>query len=192
MLAVSKKLTSDPIYVLLRHDAWANRRLLEICLALNDGELDRDFGIGPGSIRATLLHIVTRYYFWTDTIGERRTRPRRVKLGASASIPDLLTALGPATDDLRAVAGMAVKDGLEANIRPSWSAAPLLTKGAALVHVCTHAMHHRAQLLIMLRRLGRSDVLAAADNIGTAEWQSEAEAGTLKAPKLPRPFRRES
>lgn len=187
MKSPAASLSFEPLDVLLKHDAWANRRLLTICLALSDEELDRDFGIGPGTIRATLLHVVTRYSYWTDTIAERSAseKPRRPTLHASTSIKDMLAALDPATADLRGVAMEACRGGLERTVKPSWSVAPLLTKGAALVHVCTHAMHHRAQVMIMLRRLGRQDISAAADNIGTAEWQSEVETGGLRPPRLP-------
>ncbi len=183
-------LSSDPIDVLLKHDEWANRRLLEICAALTDEEFDRPFGIGPGSLRATLAHIVTRYYYWSDTIAERTAaqKPNRPALGRNPSAAHLLEALGPAAADLRLVATDALRTGLDKAIKPSWSVAPLLTKGAAIVHVCTHSTHHRAQCLIMLRRLGRHDITAASDNIGTAEWQSEVETRRLPRPKLPAPI----
>jgi len=186
----SGALSSDPIDVLLQHNEWATRRVLEICLALTDDEFDRPFGIGPGSLRATLLHIVTRYDFWADTIAERSAgdKPKRPRLTVRSSAQAMLDALGPAAADFRAVAFIAVKTGLEMTVRPNWSRVPLITKGAAIVHMCTHAMHHRAQCLIMLRRLGRADVLTAADNIGTAEWQSEVQTHLLPPPRLPQPI----
>jgi uncharacterized damage-inducible protein DinB len=185
----SGELSYEPIDVLLKHDEWATRRILEISLALSDDEFDQAFGIGPGSLRATLLHILTRYSFWADTIAERGAseKPARPRLGLRSSARAMLDALAPAAADFRSVANEAMRSGAHAIVKPAWSRVPVITKGAAIVHMCTHAMHHRAQCLIMLRRLGRADIIEAADNIGTAEWQSEVETKRLKPPRLPVP-----
>lgn len=192
--SIAVKLSFEPIDVLLKHDEWATCRILEICLALSDEEFDQPFGIGPGSLRATLLHVLTRYYFWADTIAQRDPtgRPGRARLGRRPSARAMLDALPPAAADFRSVADHAIQTGLEAIVHPEWSRVPVITKGAAIVHMCTHAMHHRAQCLIMLRRIGRVDILNAADNIGTAEWQSEVEAKRLKPPRMPAQASRES
>ena len=53
------------------------------------------------------------------------------------------------------------------------------THGTAIIHVCTHGGHHRAQCLNMLRHLnvpGVSDKLPDIDAIG---WQTAAEAPTV-------------
>jgi uncharacterized damage-inducible protein DinB len=182
-------LTSDPITVLLEHDEWANRRLLEICLALTDEEFNRPFGIGPGSLRATLAHIVTRYHYWADTIAQRpaSAAPARISLTGKASARRLLDALTPAAADFRAVAAEAVRTGLAATIDTTWSNAPTLTKGAAIVHMATHAMHHRAQCLIMLRRLGRDDIREVSDDLSVADWQTQTQTMKVKPRKIPGP-----
>jgi uncharacterized damage-inducible protein DinB len=50
------------------------------------------------------------------------------------------------------------------------------TLGAALVHVTTHGMHHRAQCLNMLRHLGAPGVSDRLPEIDPLDWQLQARA----------------
>ena len=50
------------------------------------------------------------------------------------------------------------------------------TLGAALVHVTTHGMHHRAQCLNMLRHLGVPGVSDRLPEIDPLDWQLNANA----------------
>lgn len=56
----------DVLERLLRHDEWPPRKLLEICAALNDEQLDREFDIGHRTLRATLNHIVHNVEAWSS------------------------------------------------------------------------------------------------------------------------------
>lgn len=48
--------------------------------------------------------------------------------------------------------------------------------GAALVHVTTHGMHHRAQCLNMLRHLGVPGISDRLPEIDPLDWQLQAKA----------------
>ena len=50
------------------------------------------------------------------------------------------------------------------------------TLGAALVHVTTHGMHHRAQCLNMLRHLGVPGISDRLPEIDPLDWQLQAKA----------------
>ena len=51
-------LTADPLDILLRHDHWGTRRVLEICATLTPEQFQQRFEIGPGSLHNTLAHVI--------------------------------------------------------------------------------------------------------------------------------------
>ena len=46
------------------YNRWANDRLMGVAVGLSEGELDRAFDIGPGSLRRTLKHIYGAERIW--------------------------------------------------------------------------------------------------------------------------------
>ena len=136
---------------LLGHDRWTTGQLLLRCRGLDDAALDREFDIGPRTVRATLEHIIRNMEAWTDLIREQPIRG-----GGGSSIPELEARLERAAADLAALA-------CEVREREAWDGEWVdvlddpprsKTYGGAIAHVITHSMHHRAQLLFMLRALG--------------------------------------
>jgi uncharacterized damage-inducible protein DinB len=145
---------------LLGHDAWTTRELLLRCHGLSDDQLDKDLALGHGSVRATLHHIIFNMEVWADLIAGRITSPADVRRDGEQTV----AALGERLD--RAAAGLA-RVARSVSDRRGWDETwldvldtPPATKtfGAAIAHVVTHSMHHRAQVLFMLRRLGVRDL----------------------------------
>ncbi len=144
---------------LLDHDSWTTRQLLDGCSRLSDEQLDRKFDIGHRSVRATLLHIIFNMEVWSALMaGEAMS-------GAAApdnrvSVPEFKTRLDVAAERLARVA-----KGVSA--RSAWDECWLdvldepptrKSYGGAIAHAITHSMHHRSQLLYMLRQLGCEDL----------------------------------
>jgi uncharacterized damage-inducible protein DinB len=134
---------------LLGHDAWTTRQLLLLCQDLTDEQLDREFDIAHHTVRATLEHIIRNLEAWSDCIAGRQIRDRD-----GQSVSELGVRLDRAADDFAAIS-KAIAD------RGGWDEKwidPLdgkqRTYGGTIAHVITHSMHHRAQLLYMLRLLG--------------------------------------
>jgi uncharacterized damage-inducible protein DinB len=158
---------------LLEHDAWTTRQLIERCHELSDAQLDRRFTIGHRSVRATLEHIIYNMEAWSA-------------LMAGEELP------GPASEDHQSMAHFSQRLDVAADrlsrvaravsVRGAWDERWLdvldqppaeKTYGGSIAHVITHSMHHRAQLLYMLRRLGvknlpEGDLLSWEDQLGTA------------------------
>ncbi len=144
---------------LLGHDAWTTRRLLALCEGLADEQLDRDFDLGHRTLRATLLHVVRNVEAWTDLMTGRPVRPDPA--GAEArSIAGLLARQEQAAAEFGALArGIADRGAWEERWLDVLDDPPAeKTFGGAIGHVLTHSMHHRAQAIHMLRRLGVEDV----------------------------------
>lgn len=187
-------LSADPLDILLRHDRWGTRRVLEVCEGLTAEQFQRRFDIGPGSLHDTLTHIIAAMRRWADRIAGRELRPvidvpsRHPDLPSDfkARTPaDLVALLEPAADDLVAIAadvrgpgGLGLASVIEVRFGEKQYR---FTRGAALVHVTTHGMHHRSQCLNMLRRVGVELGWAGDDlpEVGVVDWQAEVETKQL-------------
>jgi len=141
---------------LLGHDTWTTRQLLRCCRGLTDAELDREFDIGHRTVRATLLHIIRNVEVWSDLMGGQ---PVRADPGAGPqgrSVSALIARLDRAAADLASVArAVARRGGWDERWVDTLDSPPAeKTYGGGVAHIITHSMHHRSQLLYMLRRLG--------------------------------------
>jgi uncharacterized damage-inducible protein DinB len=156
---------------MLRHDAWTTGRLLQIAATLPDGQLDHIFDIGHQTIRATFEHMIWNMECWTDLMRGRQIRQRP---DSPASIGDLSSRLQLAADELHRFAREVIDQGREGDTFVDHLDSPPQRKslGTTILHLATHNMHHRSQLLYMLRRLGLSD-LPEGDALS---WELENKA----------------
>ena len=146
---------------LLGHDAWTTRQLLDRAATLPEADLDRRFEVfGHGSLRATFLHLVRNMEVWADLMAGVPVRPDTGVEPEGRTVAGLAARLERAAADLAGVA-------TDVAARGAWDETWLdvlddppayKTYGGAIAHVITHSMHHRAQLIAMLRRLGVADV----------------------------------
>lgn len=159
---------------LLGHDAATTRELLLLCDGLSDAQLDHDFEFGQGTLRRTLEHIVGNIETWTALItgGSDFAKP-----GGENPVP--LTTLLERFDAIAPRFAMVARmsrdqDRLDDTFVDVLEAVPRRkTVGGAILHLATHGMHHRAQLLIMLELLGiRHDI--ESDALG---WERRLRGG---------------
>ena len=167
------------LHILLSHNAWATRRLVEACATLPAEQFHRRFDIGLGSLHDTLLHIVGAMQRWSDRISGAQLRPSPEAEKRPRSAGEVLELLDAAERDLATAARAAsTGPGLDSRITVTFPGeAPMVfTRAAALVHVTTHGMHHRAQALNMLRQLGCSDLVDCLDVLDWSLAQESARA----------------
>jgi uncharacterized damage-inducible protein DinB len=157
---------------LLQHDAWTTRQLLLRSQGLADEQLDRRFDIGHGSVRDTFEHIIFNMEVWSNLMAGGEPLPADRQRSVSA----FTRRLERAASDLSQVAReVAARDGWDEMWLDVLDDPPTRkTYGGAIAHVITHSMHHRAQLLWMLRQLGvqslpEGDVLS---------WEQQASSST--------------
>ncbi len=140
---------------LFGYGAWANDCIWQTAADLNDVQMDRAFEMGEGSLRKTLAHVYGAERAWYEHCEgpDASALPRSRNTHTLAEIRDAAQRLG----DLRSGWLNAMTDGdLTREItytRDSHTYTHLL--GDVLLHVCNHGIHHRAQALNMLRRLGK-------------------------------------
>ena len=148
----------DLIDRLLGHDVWTTRQLLLRCRGLTDEQLDRDFDIGHRTVRATLMHVIRNVEVWSDLMAGHSIREDQGSNGRSVSA--LTARLDCAAADFATITrAIAQRAGWDQKWVDKLDDPPTeKTYGGAIAHVITHSMHHRAQLLYLLRRLGVEDL----------------------------------
>jgi uncharacterized damage-inducible protein DinB len=147
----------DLIERLVGHDLWTTGELLRRCRELTDAQLDQEFDIDHRTIRETLAHMIWNLETWPDLMEGRpidRAPPR------SESLEGLTERHTLAGERFHRLARRLTD---ESRLEELWTDAlddPPTEKtfGGALAHVITHDMHHRAQLLYMLDKLGLRDL----------------------------------
>jgi uncharacterized damage-inducible protein DinB len=159
---------------LVGHDIWTTRQLLDICRGLSDEQLDRPIDIGPQTVRLTLRHIIYNIEAWSDLMAGRpmRNNPPLEEASIAALSERLDLAAIEFTRIARDVADRGAWDEKWLNRRDD--PPKELSYGGTIAHVITHSMHHRAQLLYMLRLLGVEN-RPEGDVLSWEEWRSTAK-----------------
>jgi uncharacterized damage-inducible protein DinB len=159
--------TSDPSDILLQHDLWATLNVLRACEGLSEHQLHERFEIGPGSLHDTLTHMLGAIRAWTDVLAKRDLRPRAE--GKRFTVAELTAGYQEANADLATQVAARPLDEVVTRVRDGKEYR--FTRGAILAHVTTHGMHHRAQCLNMLRKLGVTPLPKSS----VAEWTLEGD-----------------
>jgi uncharacterized damage-inducible protein DinB len=148
---------SQTIAEFLTYADWGREQLTGLAAELSDEQLDRQFEIGLGSLRATLKHNYLAELLWAQRLGVPgwQELPPADRLAAPADIAANNRALAAACGTwFRALPADALRRSvayvdLAGNSQTH-------TVGDALFGMCNHGVHHRTQALNMLRQLGRT------------------------------------
>lgn len=149
--------TTEPLEIMLQHDRWATRQILDACARLTPEQFHHQFEMGPGSLHNTTTHMLAAMWTWTRTLaGEQTTTLTRIDQDGQRRTPaELLAVLDDYAPAFAAEAGRRPLDEIVTrtlrNGRHYEGA-----RASVLLQVLTHGMHHRAQCLNMLRHLGVS------------------------------------
>ena len=162
--------TSDPLQILLRHNVWATRQMIDASAKLSEEQFHRRFEMGPGSVHDTLQHMLGAMRVWGDLLAGREQRQRLEQEGRRRTAGELHALLNEISSDMAASATAHPLDGMVTRVREGKSYT--LARGAVLMQVLTHGMHHRAQILNMLRHLGVSPLPPSS----VVEWVWAGEA----------------
>jgi uncharacterized damage-inducible protein DinB len=132
---------------------WCNDLLLDRVAPLDAAALDRDFGMGLGSIRKTALHVADAERWWLKNLS---TGPSQFeKASASMSIAELRDQWKQIRADRNRVLDSFDPESAQRVVTALFGAMSLrLPAIESLVQLCGHGTHHRAQLINMLRHSG--------------------------------------
>jgi uncharacterized damage-inducible protein DinB len=150
-------MTIKDIETLYDYGYWANRKLMEPLGRLTGEEFTEKICGSYGSIRTTLVHIISAEWGWMARCGgpERGPRLKPEDFPTLQSVTDtqnkvehhVRTFLSTLEDeDLRRAVRYANESGEKRSL--------LIEE--MMLHAANHSTHHRAQVCLMLRELGHS------------------------------------
>jgi len=145
---------ADTLRECFRHHDWARNKILTAARGLIDQQLDQPFAMGPGSLRAALRHLYGAERFWFE-LWQGTEQPQFPHARTITTVDDIWNArhaLATARDKwLSALTPNDLHRRIAVTNREQTVNVPL---GGLVLHVCNHGVHHRAQALNMLRRVG--------------------------------------
>jgi uncharacterized damage-inducible protein DinB len=140
---------------LFDYSYWANRRLLGTIAQLAPDQFTQEIAGSYGSIRNTLVHIMSAEWGWLDRCGG----PARGPALKSADYPTLASVTEAWTRveaEMRAFLAALADGDVD---RPITFTLPqqgthVMPLGELLQHAANHAVHHRGQVALLVRMLG--------------------------------------
>ena len=135
---------------LFEHNNWANLHIIDVCLNLSDEKLDAQTGAAAyGSIRSTLLHLVTAQQSYLRTLTlpiEQRQEPVKVAFselrGSARASGEGFVALAQDNARLAGLTRLPTRDGY------------LVEPWVIMLQAINHATEHREQIKMLLTVLG--------------------------------------
>jgi uncharacterized damage-inducible protein DinB len=150
-------MTLDHLKTLYDYSYWANRKLFAVVSQLSPEEFTRDVGGSYGSVRNTLVHMLSAEWGWLDRCGGTARGP---KLN-SADYPtaeSVITAWSRVESYVREFLSKLTDEDVTRNVEFSIEAGSKhsMPIGELMHHAANHAVHHRGQVALLLRMLGYS------------------------------------
>jgi uncharacterized damage-inducible protein DinB len=149
-------MTADNLRSLFRYHYWANARIFATLSQLTDDEFGRTIAGSYGSLRNTLVHMLSAEWGWLDRCGGP---PRGAKLdpGNYPSPASLIAAWGAVERDMTSLLGKLTDDDTRRTVEFSLGAgaAQRRTVGQLLWHAANHATHHRGQVAMLMRLIDK-------------------------------------
>ena len=135
---------------------WANGKLLDVVVKLTPEQFTEPVAGSYGSVRNTLVHILSAEWGWLDRCGGAR---RGAALVASdySTANSLIERWQAVESDVREFLSKLKDEDLDGMVGFSFGSGPkhAMRLGDLMVHAAVHGIHHRGQVAILLRLLGR-------------------------------------
>jgi uncharacterized damage-inducible protein DinB len=169
-------MTVKDLEVLYDYGYWANRKLFDVISQLPPEQFIEAVAGINGSIRNTLVHVLSVEAGWLDRCGGPKRGPR-LNPADFPTVESLVRASNRVEGHVREFLGTLTDDDLTrdaeyVNDRAEKRSMPL---GELLQHAANHGVHHRGQVALLLRLLGHTpgdfDILFYhADKRGIPAW----------------------
>jgi uncharacterized damage-inducible protein DinB len=142
----------EDVRKLFAYNRWANRQLLEVVGQLSEEELDRDVRASFASMKGTLRHLLWGERSWLR-FWEQKSFERDLSDSELQDLPSIQAAWARLEDEQSAFQRTLTEERIAA---PFPVAENDYVLGELIQHAVNHSTHHRGQVTLMLRQLGRT------------------------------------
>ena len=155
---------------------WANKKLLDVIAGLTPEQFTQTVAGSYGSVRSTMVHILSAEAGWLDRCGGPARGPR-LDPDDFPTVESLTQAWTTVEAQVREFLATLKDDDLMRNAEYSTPRTEKISMplGELMQHAANHGVHHRGQVALLLRLLGHApgdvDLLFYyADTRGVPAW----------------------
>lgn len=148
-------MTVNDLEVLYDYGYWANKKLFQVISKLAPGEFAQPVAGSHGSIRNTLVHVLSAEWGWLERCGGPERGPRLIP-ESYPGLEALMETWNKVEGYVRSFLSNLKDEDLVREIEFSIGGAEVrrMQLGHLLQHACIHGAHHRAQVALLVRTLG--------------------------------------
>jgi len=142
---------------LFDYNSWANRKLIDAMSGLAPDQFTQNVAGSYGSLRNTLVHMMSAEWGWIDRCGGPKRGPA-LKADDYPTIESVTSRWREVESHFRGFLSTLTDADLDRAVEFTLPGinARALPIGALLQHAANHSAHHRGQIAILLRTLGRA------------------------------------
>lgn len=147
---------------LAHYNIWANKRIIDILIKLDDDVLDKELKSSFSSLRSTVYHVWSAEFIWLQRL-QLTEQPVWVASEFKGSFADACADWQKVSTVLAEFVDKQYNDKGLQHVLQYYNRAkhsfkkPVYT---VLLHIFNHATYHRGQLVTMLRELGVTKIPA--------------------------------
>lgn len=150
-------MTVDDLRHLFDYAYWANGRLFDVLARITDEEFTRRIAGSYGSVRNTLVHALSAEWGWLERCGGAGRGPA-LKADDYPTARSVVERWNQVETHVRAFLDGADDADLDRPVTYTLGDGPPTTRsvGQLLHHAAVHGVHHRGQVSLLLRELGKT------------------------------------
>jgi uncharacterized damage-inducible protein DinB len=135
---------------------WANKKIFGVLIQLTPEQFTQNVAGSYGSVRNTMVHILSAEWGWLDRCGGHARGPA-LKAENYPTVDSLIQTWTAVEGHLRSFLASLTDADLVRNIEftlPNAERAHVMRLGDLMQHGANHGVHHRGQVALLLRSLG--------------------------------------
>ena len=139
------------------YNYWANKKVFAVGALLTPAQFTQEVAGSYGSVRNTLVHILSAEWGWLDRCGGPQRGPA-LKAPDFPTLESIVTTWTTVEQHMRRFLGSLTDADLRRDVEfklPQAERASVMRLGDLLQHAANHGVHHRGQVALLLRALGQ-------------------------------------
>ena len=146
-------MTVKDLQTLFEYGNWANRRLFQVMSQLQPEQFTQPVAGSYGSIRNTMVHVVSAEWGWLDRCGGPARGPA-LKPADYPTVQSLIETCSTVEVHVRGFLTRLKDSDLGRIVEFVLAEKRSMPLGELMQHAANHGVHHRGQVALLLRALG--------------------------------------